>query len=50
MTPETKLQNLLRHWDIDPTLHTSPHQGLDQPNISRWRTHHRCLAVGQPYF
>ena len=24
----TKLDNILRNWDIDPTLHTSPHQGL----------------------
>ena len=28
MTPETTLQNILSHWDINPTLHTSPHQGL----------------------
>lgn len=28
MTPESKLQSILSHWDIDPTLHTSPHQGL----------------------
>ena len=28
MTPESKLQSILSQWDIDPTLHTSPHQGL----------------------
>ena len=28
MTPETKLLRILKHWDINPTLHTSPHQGL----------------------
>ena len=49
MTTETTLQNILSHWDINPTLHTSPHQGLINQTFLVGEPIKGVLAMGQPY-